>query len=66
MIALAWHRLSIHDTVAWKELLKKVRLREITLTEARTHKADQFGAMERIWTLHEIQVRVAPVPPRPL
>lgn len=65
MIALSWHRLAVYVRVAWKELLRRVRLREITLTEARSLMTDQFGDMVKIWSLHEIQVRVAPVPPRP-
>lgn len=65
MIALSWHRLSMYVNVAWKTLLKRVRLREVTLPEACSLMADQFGEMGKIWTLHEIQVRVVPVPPHP-
>lgn len=65
MIRLTWHRLSIYMKVAWKDLLSKVRLGKLTMTEAQDLMAIQFGAMGKLWSLSEVWLQIPPVPPRP-
>lgn len=64
-VALVWHRLSIYVRAAWSDLLSQVRQNRFSLVDARERMDCFFGAEGKIWTLHEVQVRVAPVPPRP-
>lgn len=65
MIRLTWHRLSMYMRIAWKDLLSKVRLDRLTLTEAQDLMAIHFGAMGKLWTLSEVRLQIPPVPPRP-
>lgn len=64
-VALVWHRLSIYVRAAWNELLSQVRQNRFSLVDAKERMVCFFGAEGKLWTLHEVQVRVSPVPPRP-
>lgn len=65
IIRLTWHRLGIYIRVSWKELIGKVRLGRLTLTEACDLMALKYGAIRKLWTLDDVQIRIPPVPPRP-
>lgn len=65
IVGLAWHRLGIYVKMAWKECMSQVRAGKITLSEASIRMEAFFGPPGKIWTLHEIQIQVPPVPPRP-
>lgn len=65
MIGISWHRLSLYVNIAWKDLIGRCRRSEFSLDKAKAHMVARFVPMGRMWTLHEVQFRVLPVPPRP-
>lgn len=65
MIGQSWSQIGMYDKAAWHDLLTKVRAHELTLPEATDRMADQFGNPGKIWSLHNIQLQVSQVPPRP-
>lgn len=65
MIGQAWSRLDVYVKIACKELLAKVRMRQLSLPEAIDRMSCMFGNNGKIWTLHGIEVQVSPVSPRP-
>lgn len=65
VIALAWKRLCLYMQMAWKKLVFQVRQDRLSLIEAKALMEAQYGSEGTIWTLHEITLQVAPVPPGP-
>lgn len=65
VIHKVWFRLRIYIRQSWFSLLQKIRLGQMSQSEAITHMSKSFGDCPEVWALHEDRLQIPPVPPRP-
>lgn len=60
-----WARIRIYLRQTWNAYLHKIRLGIMTQSVAIEHMAKAFGRSPEVWAMHEQQLQIPPVPPRP-
>jgi hypothetical protein len=65
LIQMVWHRLCTYLRKAWEVKMVKVRRKSLDIAQAHEDMVKKFGNNVDIWAIHEIQLVVPPVPPRP-
>lgn len=65
VIHMAWNCLGIYLRVEWRTLMKKIKSRKLSFGDAELAMQSQFGSNPALWNIHELNLKVPPVPPRP-
>lgn len=64
-INMIWSRVRTYIRQAWLDNLRRIRLGQLSQTEAIAHMSRSFGNSSEVWSIHEDKLQIPPVPPRP-